>query len=319
MTHEDDEALKILLRWAGRRPTPPAEVADAVYKHTRRAWVAQVQRRKILRRGFSWAAGVVALVLASWGAWKVYPHQIMATVRPGQDVLLTHTLWHPFAGRLDGELYLGDAVQTAAVGALLQRADGNELRLSGNTELSFASAGIVRLGHGRVFVQTHGVPHSQDLVVSTDLGSIEHLGTQFLVERDEDALLVAVRDGRVAVHYPQHQAVELMDGEAARLDPGGELRRWNLGAFDSVWDWADAMAAPLAIDGQSLYDVLSRIAQRSGLVLQFSTPGTESTARSLALHGAPLELSPRDALAAVLATTTLTATTVNRSILVAAR
>ncbi len=209
MTHEDDEALKILLRWAGRRPTPPPEVAGAVYKHTRRAWVAQVQRRKTLRRGIGWAAGVGALALASWGAWKAYPHQIMATVRPGQDVLLTHTLWHPFAGRLDGELYVGDAVQTGAVGAQLRRADGYELRLSANTQLSLATASTVRLGRGRVYVQTQGLPHTEDLVVSTDLGSVEHLGTQFLVEREDDTLLVAVRDGRVAMHYPQHQAVEL--------------------------------------------------------------------------------------------------------------
>jgi FecR protein len=319
MTNEDDESLKILLRWAGRRPTPPAEVAAAVYKHTRRAWLAQVQRRNALRRRFAWAAGVVALVLTSWSVWRASPHQVMATVRPGQSVWITHTLWHPFAGHHEGELYAGDALQTGTVGAPVQRADGSELRLSGHTELTFVSANIVRLGHGRVYVQTHGVAHTGDLLVITDLGSIEHLGTQFLVDREGDSLLVAVRDGRVALHYAQHQAIELMDGEAARLDPGGALRRWNLTAFDSVWDWADALDSPLVIDGQSLYDVLSRIAQRSGLVLRFSTPEAESEARHLALHGAPLELQPRDALAAVLATTSLTGTTVDRAILVAAR
>ena len=65
--------------------------------------------------------------------------------------------------------------------------------------------------------------------------------------------------------------------------------------------------------------MLSRIAQRSGLVLRFSSPEAESGARNLALHGPPLELTPRAALAAVLATTSLTGTTEGREILVAAR
>ena len=319
MTTEDDEALETLLRWAGRRPTPPEKVAGAVYLHTRRAWLAQVQRRKALRRGYAGAAGVVALVMASWGAWNLYPHQVMATVPPGQAVLITHTFWHPFGARREGELYLGDALQTGAAGALLQRADGTELRVSGNTRLLLASASSVRLGRGRLYVQTYGLPRTQDLVVSTDLGSVEHLGTQFLVERADDALVVAVRDGRVAMHYPQHPVVELQDGEAASVDPHGELRRWNLSAFDDIWEWADGLASPLVIDGQSLYAVLSRIAQRTGLVLRFSTPAAETEARGLALHGAPLELQPRDALAAVLATTTLSGTTVGREILVSAR
>jgi ferric-dicitrate binding protein FerR (iron transport regulator) len=319
MTAEDDEGLQTLLRWAGRRPTPPDEVAAAVYQHSRRVWQTQVQRRKTVRGGFAWAAGVVALVMASWGAWNLYPHQVIATAPAGQAVLITHTLWHPFAGRRGGELYVGDAIQTGAMGALVHRADGSELSVSLNTRLSLASASTVRLWRGRLYVQTLGVPRTQGLVVSTDLGSVEHLGTQFLVERENDALLVAVRDGRVEIHYPQHQPVELQDGEAARVDPHGDLRRWDLSAFDDIWDWADGLESPLSIDGQSLYAVLRRIAQRSGLALRFATPATETEARSLALHGAPLELQPRDALAAVLATTTLSATTVGREIVVSAR
>jgi ferric-dicitrate binding protein FerR (iron transport regulator) len=319
MTADDDEGLKSLLRWAGRRPMPPDEVSSAVYQHSRSAWLAQVRRRHALRRGYAWAAGGAAFVMACWGAWNLYPHQVVATVAPGQAVIINHSLWHPLAGDTDGNLFEGDTLQTFGQGAQLQRADGTDLRVSDNASLSFPSPSTVRLRRGRLYVQTHGVARTRDLVVNTDLGSIEHLGTQFLVERDNDALLVAVRDGRVALHYPQHEAVELRDGQAARVVPHGELQRWDLEAFDSVWDWADGLAPPLAIDGQSLYAVLNQIAQRSGLVLRFSTPAAESAARSLALHGAPLELQPRDALAAVLATTTLSGTAADRVILVSAR
>jgi ferric-dicitrate binding protein FerR (iron transport regulator) len=319
MTTDEDDGLISLLRWAGRRPPPPEEVASAVYQHSRRAWLAQVQRRRIVRRSYAWAAGLVALIMVSWGAWNLYPHQVMVTVAPGQKVQVTHTLWHPIAARDSGDLYEGDALQALAGGALLRRPDGSTLSVSANTRLSFPSPGIVRLSRGSLYVQTsHGL-RPRELVVNTDLGSIEHLGTQFMVKREEDALVVAVRDGRVALHYPQHEAIELQDGQAARVDPRGELKRWNLDAFDTVWDWADGLAPPLPIDGQSLYAVLSQIAERSGLVLRFSSPAAESAARSLALHGAPLTLSPNNALAAVLATTSLSGTAQGREILVSAR
>lgn len=319
MTADDDDGLKSLLRWAGRRPMPPEQVTSAVYHHSRSAWLAQVHRRHAVRRACAWAAGVAAFAMACWGAWNLYPHQIVATVAPGQAVVINHSLWHPLAGDTDGNLFEGDTLQTFGQGAQLQRADGTELRVSDNASLSFPSPSTLHLRRGRLYVQTHGIARTRDLVVNTDLGSIEHLGTQFLVERAYEGLLVAVRDGRVALHYPQHEAVELQDGQAARIVPHRALERWNLEAFDSVWDWADGLAPPLVIDGQSLYAVLNQIAERSGLVLRFSTPEAESAARGLALHGAPLDLPPRDALAAVLATTTLSGTAADRVILVSAR
>lgn len=319
MTAQTDDALEALLRKAGRRPAPPEAVAAAVYAQTRRAWEVQVQRRTVVRRSYAWAASVLLLLLASWGAWTQYPHEIMAMAPAGQDLLITHTKWHPLAARRGGEIYAGDTMQSGATGALLRRTDGGELRLARKSRLLFASATELRLSQGQLFVQTGAGPRSRDLVVVTDLGSVEHIGTQFLVNRENDALLVAVRDGRVAVHYAQHAATELHGGQAMRVDSGGELRRWDLPAFDGVWDWADALATPLAIDGHSLYAVLDQIAQRAGLTLTFGSPAAEAEARRLALHGAPLELPPHSALDAVLATTTLRGAADGRQILVSAR
>ena len=319
MTAQTDDALEAVLRKAGPRPAPPEAVAAAVYAQTRRAWETQVQRRAVVRRGYSWAANVLLLLLASWGAWTQYPHEIMAMAPAGQDLLVTHTKWHPLAPHDGGGLYAGDAVQSGAADALLRRPDGGELRLARNSRLSFSSPTELRLSQGQLFVHTGAGTRTHDLVVVTDLGSVEHIGTQFLVDRQGNALMVAVRDGRVAVHYAQHAAAELQGGQAMHVDPGGELRRWDLAAFDSIWDWADAMATPLAIDGHSLYAVLDQIAQRAGLTLNFTTPAVEAEARRLALHGAPLELPPHGSLDAVLATTTLRGAADGRQILVSAR
>lgn len=319
MTTDDDEALQSLLRWAGRRPMPPDAASDAVYQSTHRAWLAQVRRRRRFRLGSALGVAAVALAIAGWGVFRMYPHQVLATVRPGQAVRIAHTLWHPFAGRYEGRLYEGDTLQTGNEGAVLQRSEGNEVDVSPHSHLAFTAANLLQLGRGGLYLTTHGARQVRNLMVGTDLGTIEHLGTRFLAERQDERLLVAVRDGRVVLHTVQHQAIELQQGEAASVSPQGQVRRWSLAAFDSTWDWADGLAAPLVIDGQSVYAVLSGIAERAGLALRFSNPQAETEARSLALHGAPLTLPPREALRAVLATTSLTGSGQGREILVSSR
>ena len=319
MATESDDVLKRLLLQAGRRPAPPSELTAEVYTRTRLAWQAQVQRRWLVRRAYAWAASFALAVLCSWGAWSQFPHTRLATAAAGQHLLITHTSWHPWAARGEGAIYQGDEVSSGSAGALLRRADGTEFRLAQNSRVSFPSPTDVKLWNGRLFVQTGSAAHSHALVVVTDLGSVEHIGTQFLVDREGGDLIVAVRDGRIALHYAQRAAVELQGGQGAKLDPRGQLERWDLAAFDGIWDWADALAMPLDIDGQSLYAVLDRIAQRSGLALNFATYTAESAARALSLHGAPLALAPRDALNAVLATTTLRGAADGRQILVTAR
>ncbi len=319
MLPNDDPTLQTLLRQAGRRPPPPGWVTAEVYQRTRRAWEAQLRRRQLMRRGYALAAGLVLALLVGRITWDFYPHQVVAAAPNGQAVLITHTAWHPFASRLGGALYAGDSVQTGAAGALLHGPGGTELRIARDTQLLLLSADRLDLKHGRLFVQTGTLASIQHLAVITGLGTVEHLGTRFIVDRERDALVVAVRDGRVALHYGSDQAVELQAGQAAHVDTQGDMRRWMLAAFDETWDWADAMAGPLVVDGQSLYAVLSEIAQRAGLALKFESAEAEVEAQRLSLHGAPLQLQPRFALDAVLATTTLAGNTNGRDIVISAR
>ena len=319
MIADDDPPLRLLLHRAGRRPPPPEAITAEVYQRTRAAWEAQVRRRQITHRGYAIAASLVVALLVGRFAWNFYPHQVLAKAPVGQELLIAHTYWHPFASRSGGAIYAGDIVQTDAAGASLLRTDGSDLRIGRDTSLSFMTGAELRLQRGRLYVNTSDAGRMQKLVVATDFGRVEHLGTQYLVDRERDALLVAVRDGRVAVHYDRDQALELRGGEAAHLDSQGTLRRWTLAAFDGVWDWADALAAPLPIDGLSLYSVLDSIARRAGLELRYDTPAAEAESRKLLLHGAPLELQPRQALQAVLATTSLAGQADGREIMVGAR
>jgi ferric-dicitrate binding protein FerR (iron transport regulator) len=219
----------------------------------------------------------------------------------------------------DGELFQGDAVHSGAAGAIVQRVDGSELRLARDSNVLFVSSTELRLQSGQLFVDTHPETGTKALRVLTAFGSVEHLGTQFLVSTDSAQMTVAVRNGQVALRYARHEPVQLRDGQAANLDSHGSLHRSDLTAFDDIWGWADSLAAPLVIEGRSLFAVLSHIAQRSGLELKFANAEAETGAQQLTLHGAPLNLPPRAALDAVLATSSFGGIVEGRQIVVTAR
>jgi FecR protein len=319
MTSEDKDAVEALLRKAGRRPAPPPEVAAAVYQHTRAVWQAEVRKRRMLYRGFALAASIALAFIAVWGSWVRSPPQLVAVASPGGQLSIERARWLSWAPSRDGKLFQGDVLRSGTAGAVVHRVDGSELRLAHDSGVLFVSSTELRLQSGQLFVDTHPETGTKTLRVLTAFGSVEHVGTQFLVSTDTAQMSVAVRNGRVALRYAQHEPVQMFDGQAANLDSHGSLRRWDLAAFDDIWGWADSLAAPLDIEGRSLFAVLARIAQRGGLALKFDNAEAETDAHRLTLHGAPLNLPPRTALDAVLATSSFSGTVEGRQIVVTAR
>jgi len=83
--------------------------------------------------------------------------------------------------------------------------------------------------------------------VNTPMGSVEVLGTSFGVQTHGDAILVAVRQGRVSVQPPTRPAgsarpstpaVELRANDRARLTPAGIARLAPMAA-DEALAWAE--------------------------------------------------------------------------------
>ena len=315
---DDINGVETLLRAAGRRAVPPAALTAAVYQQTRLVWRGQVRRRKWVRRSLAVAASLMLMFVAVRGVVGQIPGMAVATVDKGQYTLVRRSYWHALTAPASGYLFKGDTLLGGAAGVLLRGFDGAELRLDRDSRLIMASATAVQLQEGRLFVQSN-TSRARALRVQTDFGTVEHLGTQFLVSKQSGALQVAVRDGRVALRYAAHESIELQGGQAAKVDPKGHLGRWELPALDNSWDWADVLAGPLRIDGLSLHTVVAQIAQRSGLTLSYADAAAAAEAQRMMLHGQPLVLPLRSALAAILVTTSLSGTVEGRQIVVAAR
>ena len=308
--HTTDDVLTGLLRRSGRRELPPADIAARVHAATLKVWVAQRRRRHVWRVCWSLAAGLALFGVVGW-LWQAGRFaQDFGVLEVGTDLRVSAWRW----SRNDSAAHLrvGDTIATGAMGARIRRGDGAAIQLDSDTVLRLTSPTELQLDRGKLFIDTGRTSaRSQALLVKTAYGVVEHAGTQFVVDLRDQHFALAVRDGSVAVttrateSTRTAQRLTLAAGETLRIDGSGVLHRAHIGPFDPTWQWTDVLARPISIEGRSLDAVLTDVAERSGLDLSYANNAAAAQAHRIVLHGPDLLLSPRVALDAALAGTTL--------------
>lgn len=312
------DPLAELIRAAGHRPEPSAEVMGRLRAGAHAQWQAGLRERR-RRRLFAVAAGVAVLgfgaLLLSVGRFSEAPSIVARLTQAGDHQIVRA---RPDADVLDSDLLgVGDELRTpASTGiTLAQLPQGTtSLRLAPATRLRWKSAERVELLAGAIYIDTsHGAPGARagdatanPLVIEIGAARIEHIGTQFMVTRRDDRTEVRVRDGMVRVTLGD-ESRRLVRGEAALVPSSGEgtIETERGAASGIVWQWVDGLAPRVPIEGRDLLTVLKTLAYEAGLELRFARPGVEATARGTTLHGPSLDLPPRDAMRAVLASSDL--------------
>lgn len=301
-----------LLRRAGRREAPPRELTERVYCATLDVWADEVLRRqRVRRRALALAAGFAVLAVGA-GTWmwvqKAAGVDIASITRLSEEVTIQRkgVLEHAMPSF---ELKTGDRIDVPTGGSFAaQRADGLSVRMAGPAYLVWDSPDHIQLARGRVYVDIGPQPNPArpTFEVSTSLARIQHVGTRFIADSSPTRVRVAVRDGSVRLTSANGAALGLGRGQAAEAGAGGNIER-VAPPTRTDWAWVDALAPPCGIEGRSLFDVLRDLAREADLDLAFASPDVERRARALTLHGPALELPPRTAIDAVLATTDLDA------------
>ncbi|HVY82746.1 MAG TPA: FecR family protein [Steroidobacteraceae bacterium] len=308
---EREQIALSLLRRAGRRNAPPPEMTARVYATVLDIWSEEVSRRRRSSRMLALKAAVVVLAVAAAAAfWHsgLAPEDVARVTRLTARVELTRgddtqTLSTKF------DVRSGDRLDVPPGSALVaRRADGLSIRVRGPAYLVWDTAERLRLEHGRVYVD--GGPKADDarapFEVRTPLARIEHIGTRFVADSNPQRVRVAVREGHVRLTSSSGDALGIDGGQAAEAAVNGQIS-WVTPPARSEWEWVDALAPACGIEGRSLFDVLTDLTHEADLQLVFATPEIERRARELTLHGPALELPPRTAIDAVLATTDLDA------------
>ncbi|HEX6571254.1 MAG TPA: FecR family protein [Steroidobacteraceae bacterium] len=303
----DDAKLAALLRTAGPRPQPPADVTAVVRAAVADEWRAAVASRRARRPLAPWLAAAAVAAVAV-GVWLLAPGMLQPSTEVAAVARLTGAVEYRRAGShawqaLDATASVasGDEVRTLPTGRVSLRVpDGLELRLDVATTVAFEDDDAARLHRGRVYVDAG--PGAGAFAIATALGDVRHLGTQYSVGLAGDTLDVAVREGSVTVDHDRKPVVARA-GERITLQRDGRLLRSEVLRYGEQWQWAHAVAPTLAIDGRTLDEFLAWAARETGRQLVYTSPEAARVAEQTVLKGSVEGLSPEAAVAAVLTTT----------------
>lgn len=320
--HRDDETMARLLKIAGPSAPVPEDIEARVYEEVHRDWRASTQapddsnvynmvrkewsrgrRSNAVRRWAMPVALAASMVLAL--TVLLQPSPITPVTSPAIGTI-ARVIGNPSNGDLlEGRsIDSGDVVQTGpgeGVSILMSRAES--VRLDENSRLQFDSANEFTLLGGRMYADTgSGVYHDRSLVVTTPMGVVTDVGTQFVVDLDGRSLDVGVREGRVDV-AAENEVYIAVAGERMQLTEGEDVNIGQVAAHDAYWDWATQLAPVFEIENRSLLEFLRWAARETGRELVFENNELRMAAMRVDLHGSVSDFSPLEAVESVLAGT----------------
>ncbi len=312
---ESEAAVEKLLADTMTRVRLDEAALDRIHQATASAWKTSLQRpsaampasrRRLLQR-VAVAASVAALALfAVLRSSPVETASIGSLARLDAGSASAHwALWRRRAMHVGEPLRVGDTI-TFDGAALVALRGGGTLRVAAGTILEVANPTDLALRQGQVYVDIPPRPNAgTDLRVVTKAGSVRHLGTEFEVLITGSAVRIRVREGKVEL-LSAAGALTAVEGEELLAGPGGRITQSRIATFGSDWSWIVALAPEFDIEGHALMEFLQWSCRELGMHLEFADPQASRIARETILHGSIRGRRPLDALADVLASTTLT-------------
>ena len=319
---DESDALAKLLKLAGPRAEIPRGLELRTYELVRREWQASTKQSdgmkiyKKVRRAWRrdarldmlmrWAlpmGGVAAAILAIFVLTQPVPPAAVAVATVSKVVMPAAATSRYLEDRT---LFAGETVVTGAgEGLSLLLARSESLRIDENTQIRIDAKDRFTLMKGRVYADTgQFVYRDGGLTIETPFGSVTDVGTQFSVSSTYESLDVAVREGRVDIS-DDNTALVVVVGERMTLKQNMDPSISKIGARDEYWNWVTDLAPDFDVENGSLFDFLEWVARETGRKLIFENDELRMSAMREDIHGQISNLSPDDALRAVLPTTSV--------------
>jgi ferric-dicitrate binding protein FerR (iron transport regulator) len=307
MNNEEDVTAQ-LLRLAGAPPDPSADRTARVREAVHQEWSARLRRRRVRRRtglGLIAAAAAVVVIWIARSPSVAVPPEVTANVvriqgRPlmAPDTRRTGSL---VALAMSDAIHVNDVIETDGESrASLQTSDGTSARIDRASRVRFLSPPVLEVLVGGVYVvSAEGI---RGFEVSTPLGSLRDIGTQFEVRVTPSLLRVRVRTGTVEIKKDAGMTTAAAGTEAIVTAGGIDVRR--VAAFGADWSWTTEVAPAFVIEGKPLRVFLEHVAAEEGWTLRYDAGVADTAARTI-LHGSVAELKAEEAIGAVLASSGL--------------
>lgn len=320
VTHEgatgrdDSDRIERLLRLAASRSPVPEDRFERVEIATADRWRRAVARRR-RRRLATWVGGGLAAAASVLLVLSVGPREVERTaVAPVELAPEVATLErstgvvrrgapYEVALRAGEPVRVGEVVSTSEAGrAALRLASGHSIRLDVGTRVRFGAAGELTLDRGALYVDSGPAGGDErGVIVRTPLGQVTEMGTQFEVRLAGDGVRVRVREGAVVVARSDETFDAAAGGELTVLG-NGAVERGTVALHGPEWAWIQEVAPSFDLEGETLEEFLEWVARETGRGVRFPDDATAKSAGEIVLHGTIEELTPEQALAAVLPT-----------------
>lgn len=303
---ERERRLRQLFAHVRPRPQPPAEDAAEIRRAVLAEWEAVTGRRIFRRRaGLAAAAAVVlaAVVYVGGGPDPGGPVPLVARVERVEGTVTTATGARLALG---SGLTPGTELATGDGQIALRLASGGSLRVAAGSRVVLAGDDEAELAAGMLYFDSEDRPAGRDFAVTTELGRIRDVGTQFLAGLDErgERLEVGVRDGRVALTRGGDSGSAGVGERLVATQEAGVIRREPMPTFGADWAWAERLAPPFQTDGRTVSEFLEWFEAQTGRTVTFADAEAERTAAEV-VKGS-IDAEPMQKLAAVLALADLT-------------
>lgn len=320
----EEEAVRRLLREAGKRTALPQEDLAAVQQTAREEWgrrFAARGNRKVAGRW--WLALAAAALLGAIGLvwWGGRPQTVLPGPAPSVasidvmtgDVRVADTAGQPprrvSAEMLGQPLSAGSGLLTGKPGEgegriALRMAGGASIRLDTGTRLRLASTGVVELMEGAVYVDSGTGPGHHGVAVRTPAGLFQDQGTQYEVRTEGSGAnamtRLRVREGRVSLDRGLGSTLVTAAGDELTVRATGEPVQASVPVSGPEWDWVLRTAPMPAIEGVKVRVFLDWLGRETGLRIRLADAPTASVVDSVVLHGSIRHLTPADAPGVVL-------------------
>ena len=304
-----DRALKDALRAPPLSPDAIARIRVAAEREwqltTRKSNGRPRRGRLVLWASVAAAIGTMALGLLWYTSQGAHSATFGRVARSDVESAEVRFQWVRHRALHVGDtLQTGDTLTTHAP-ALISMANGGTLRIAADTVLDITGETKASLQRGQIYVDLpSGASPKTPFQVVTRVGTVEHLGTAFEVLSSQELVRLRVREGRVRLHVQTEEVIAEAGTELTATNAGVVSRR-SISTYGRDWLWVAALAPDYEIEGRPLLGFLEWASRELGRPLKFSDAHAREVAERTILHGSVRGREPLDALASVLATTSL--------------
>ena len=272
-TEDADNDVRRLLEMAGPRVQPPAAVEARVRAATMGAWQSLAAPSLISRPAVRIALAASLLVALVAGYLTTFPEDLEGryvaevifasggySVRNADDAVSPNIIG-------------GSIVQTSAEGRLLiEMQGGATVRMDQKTSATLHASSEIWLHSGRLYVDSADEAHPVRII--TQYASITELGTQFEVSTQGERVVVAIREGQIALTLGSENisaSARPGTGEILEIDGMEVTSRSQLSTLDSHWAWTQLSRPQFNLDDATFYEYLRWAARETGRTLMFES------------------------------------------------